>query len=224
MKPTLNALPCRERPAWRLSYQPEDCTSLEVLAALIGGSRQFELAQSVLGRLGSIDALARADPNDLLGVEGIGPVTAARLLAAKELGKRIATHHNGDRPVIKSPEDAAALLMPWMQDLEQERLVLLLLDTRHALLGGPIELYKGSLNTSLIRVGEVFRAGIRANAAAILAAHNHPSNDPTPSPEDVSLTKAMVEAGRLVDIDLLDHLIIGHGRYVSLKARGLGFS
>ena len=176
------------------------------------------------GVSGSIDALARADPNDLLGVEGIGPVTAARLLAAKELGKRIATHHNGDRPVIKSPEDAAALLMPWMQDLEQERLVLLLLDTRHALLGGPIELYKGSLNTSLIRVGEVFRAGIRANAAAILAAHNHPSNDPTPSPEDVSLTKAMVEAGRLVDIDLLDHLIIGHGRYVSLKARGLGFS
>ena len=128
MKPTLCALPCRERPAWRLSYQPENCTSLEVLAALIGGSRQFELAQSVLGRLGSIDALARADPNELLGVEGIGPVTAARLLAAKELGKRIATHHNGDRPVIQSPEDAASLLMPWMQDLEQERLVVLLLD------------------------------------------------------------------------------------------------
>ena len=223
MKPTLSALPCRERPAWRLSYQPEDCTSLEVLAALIGGSRQFELAQSVLGRLGSIGALARADPNELLGVEGIGPVTAARLLAAKELGKRIAAQHNGDRPVIRSPEDAASLLMPWMQDLEQERLVILLLDTRNTLLGGPIELYKGSLNTSLVRVGEVFRAGIRANSATILAAHNHPSGDPTPSPEDIALTKAIVAAGRLVDIDLLDHLIIGHGRYVSLKTRGRGF-
>ncbi len=223
MKTVLEALPARERPGWRLSYQPEACTSIEVLAALIGGSRQFELAQSVLGQVGSLGELSRAETAELARVKGVGPVTAARLQAAIELGKRVANHRDDERPVIQTPEDAASLLMHSMQDLEEERMVVLLVNTRNALLGGPIEIYKGSLNASMVRVGEVFRAGIRSNAAAILAAHNHPSGDPTPSPEDVALTKALVKAGNLVDVDVLDHLIIGRGRYVSLKAKGLGF-
>ena len=100
---------------------------------------------------------------------------------------------------------------------------MLLLDTRNRVIGEPVVLYHGSLNTSLIRVGEVFRDAIRANAAAIIIAHNHPSSDPSPSPEDVAVTRALVEAGKLLDIQCLDHVIVGGVRHVSLKERGLGF-
>jgi DNA repair protein RadC len=110
-----------------------------------------------------------------------------------------------------------------MQDLEQEHLFVLNLDTRNRLIGEPFEVYHGSLNTSLVRVGELFRPAIRANAASILVAHNHPSGSVEPSPEDVAITKAFVQAGKLLDLCLLDHLIIGRGRFVSLKSRGLGF-
>jgi DNA repair protein RadC len=127
-----------------------------------------------------------------------------------------------ERPTIQSPEDAAGLLLYEMSALEQEHLRVLLLDTRNRLVH-TAEVYRGSLNTSLIRIGEVFRDAVRYHAAAIIVAHNHPSGDPTPSPEDVSVTKAIADAGRLLDIEVLDHLVIGRGRYVSLKAKGLGF-
>jgi len=107
--------------------------------------------------------------------------------------------------------------------LEQEYLFVLLLDTRNRLMGQPIEVYHGSLNTSLIRTGEIFRDAIKVNAAGIIVAHNHPSGDPSPSPEDVAVTRALVEAGKLLDIAVLDHLVIGRQRFVSLKERGLGF-
>ena len=109
-----------------------------------------------------------------------------------------------------------------MMYLEQEHLRLILLDTRNYVIDTPT-LYIGSLNTSMIRIGEVFRDAIRRNAAALIAAHNHPSGDPAPSPEDVNVTRQIVQAGKLLDIDLLDHIIIGRQRYVSLKERGLGF-
>jgi DNA repair protein RadC len=109
-----------------------------------------------------------------------------------------------------------------MGGLEREHLRILILDTRNRLLR-VAEVYRGSLNTSWIRIGEVFRDPVRLNAAAVLIVHNHPSGDPTPSPEDVSVTKAIIEAGRLLDIEVLDHLVIGQGRYVSMKAKGLAF-
>jgi DNA repair protein RadC len=127
-----------------------------------------------------------------------------------------------ERPAIRAPADAAALLQPLLMHREQEYLYVLLLDSRNRLLGEPREVYHGSLNTSLIRVGEVFREALKANAAAIIVAHNHPSSDPTPSPEDVAVTRALVEAGKLLDCEVLDHLIVGQ-RWVSLKERGLGF-
>lgn len=102
-------------------------------------------------------------------------------------------------------------------------MMVLLLDTRNRLIGEPVDLYHGSLNTSLIRIGEVFRHAIRANAAAILVAHNHPSGTPDPSPEDVAITRAIVQACRLLDVECLDHLIVGMGRFASLKSKGLGF-
>jgi DNA repair protein RadC len=110
-----------------------------------------------------------------------------------------------------------------MGSLEQEHLRVLLLNTRNECMDC-VEVYRGSLNSSLIRVGEIFREAIKQNAAALIVAHNHPSGDPTPSPEDVAVTRAMVEAGKLVDIEVLDHLVIGHNCFVSLKAKGLGFS
>lgn len=114
------------------------------------------------------------------------------------------------------------MLMYEMGALEQEHLRVLILDTRNRLVR-IAEVYHGSLNSSLIRVGEIFKDAVRANGAAVIVAHNHPSGDPTPSPEDVSVTKAIVDAGRLLDIEVLDHLVIGHGRFVSLKAQNLGF-
>ena len=127
-----------------------------------------------------------------------------------------------DSSRVSSPADAANLLMSDMALLEQEHLRLVLLDTRNHVLATP-NIYVGSLNTSVIRVGELFRHAIKENAAAMIVAHNHPSGDPSPSPEDVSVTRQIVSAGQLLDVEVLDHLVIGHGRYVSLKERGLGF-
>ena len=126
-----------------------------------------------------------------------------------------------ERPQVRSPADVANLLMLEMGLLEQEHLRAVLLDTKNVVLR-VANVYAGNLNTAVVRVGEVFREAIRANCASIIVVHNHPSGDPTPSPEDVRVTEQLVEAGRLLDIDVLDHLVIGRNRYVSLKERGSG--
>ncbi len=204
MKTMLEALPVRERPAWRVAFHSEACSLIELLAALVGGGRQIEVAQALLAHFGSVGGLTRATADEIAQVPGVGGATAARLQAALELGRRLMAERRDDRPLIRSPEEAAAVVMPRLQDLEQERLVVLLLDTRNRLMGEPVELYRGSLNTSFVRIGELFRPAIRANAAAVIVAHNHPSSDPSPSPEDVALTRAIVEAGRMLDILTLD--------------------
>lgn len=127
------------------------------------------------------------------------------------------------REQVKSPHDVAALLMVEMSHLDQEELRTVLLDTKNRI-QDIVTIYKGSLNTSMIRVGEVYKAALRRNSAAIIVAHNHPSSDPTPSPEDVLVTHQIVQAGKLLDVDCLDHLVIGQGRWVSMRERGLGFS
>ena len=146
-----------------------------------------------------------------------------QLKSAVELGRRLAVATPEERPTIQSPEDAAGLVLYEMGALEREQLRVLNLDTRNRLVRTS-EVYRGSLNSSWIRIGEVFRDAVRLNAAAIIVAHNHPSGDPTPSPEDVAVTKAIVDAGGLLDIEVLDHLVIGQGRYISMKAKSLGFS
>jgi DNA repair protein RadC len=182
------------------------------------------VAERLLAQLQGLPGLHRAGYADLCAQKGIGPAKAAQLQAAVELGKRIAVAPSGERTTINSPADAANLLMYQMAPLDQEYLFVILLDTRNRVLGVPLEVYHGSLNTSMIRVGELFREAIKVNAAALIVAHNHPSGDPSPSPEDVAVTRALVEAGKLLDIDVLDHLVIGRYRFVSLKERGLGFS
>jgi DNA repair protein RadC len=152
----------------------------------------------------------------------MGLAKAAQIKAAIELGIRLRLEAPEERPAINSPSDAAALLQYEMSALAQEHLRVVNLDTRNRVIN--IEkLYVGSLNASTVRICEIFKPAIQRNAASILVAHNHPSGDPTPSPEDVALTRAIVQSGKLLDIDVLDHMIIGEGRWVSLKERGLGF-
>jgi DNA repair protein RadC len=127
-----------------------------------------------------------------------------------------------ERPVIHSPKDAYDLLRPFLEPLEHEELWVAVLDTRNRVLS-LVALYRGSVNTSQVRVAEIFRRAILENSPALLVAHNHPSGDDSPSPDDIAVTRAIVEAGKLLDIQILDHLVIGLGSYVSLKERGLGF-
>ena len=130
---------------------------------------------------------------------------------------------NDQRIQIKTPTDAAALAMVQMSHLDQEELRVIALDTKSRILAFST-VYRGSVNSALIRVGEVFKDALRLNATSIIALHNHPSGDPNPSPEDCLLTRQLVEAGKLLDIDCVDHLVIGHGKFVSMREKGLGFS
>jgi DNA repair protein RadC len=138
-----------------------------------------------------------------------------------ELNAELATHPT-ERPSIHSPLDAFEILQYFLANLDHEELWVMNLDTRNRVMN-LVKLYQGSVNTSQVRIAEVFRQAIIDNAPSIILAHNHPSGDATPSPDDVAVTRAIVQAGKILDIDVLDHLIISQGLYVSLKERGLGF-
>jgi DNA repair protein RadC len=223
-KPTkLKTLPLRDQPAYRVVANANGCNLAELLAAVIGGSQQIETAEALLERFGGdIQRIYKANVAELARVHGVGQQTAVRLKAALSLALRL-HEPSGERPAINSPADAAALVQYDMCLLEQEHLKVMLLDTRNRVLE-IVEVYHGSVNSSQVRISEVFRPAIQRMAPAIIALHNHPSQDPTPSPDDVQVTRAMVQAGKLMDIEILDHLIIGGNRFVSLKERGLGFS
>jgi DNA repair protein RadC len=221
--PIVRALPLRERPLYRVQCDVGACNLVELLAAAVGGSRQIEIAHDLLSRLKDLDGLACASTQELSAVPGLGPVGAARLKAALELGRRALITTPEDRLVVRSPADVAQMLMAEMSHLEQEHFRVLFLDTRNRVLDSET-IYVGSLNASHIRVGEVYREAVRRNCAAIICAHNHPSGSASPSPEDVAVTRQIVEAGNLLDVACLDHLIIGKQQFVSLRERGLGFS
>lgn len=220
-------LPASERPRERLrDYGPQALSTAELLAIILrtGTNREsvLSLASRLLSQHQGLAGLARVSFAELCQERGLGEAKAAQLKAALELGRRLSSSQPEARAVVRSPADVANLLSAEMGLLEQEHLRVVLLNTRNEVLGIP-EVYKGSVNTSLVRVGEIFREAVRRNCPAVVVVHNHPSGDPTPSADDLSMTRQMVEAGRLLDIEVLDHLIIGHGRYVSLKEQGLGF-
>ena len=218
----LEQLPVRERPAERLYQVGAQALNLtELLAAVIGGQRQLEIAQSLVARWGT--SLLQVEQAELAQVPGVGRQTAARIKAALELGQRLAHWPDEERRQIRRPEDAADLLFPLIGYQEQEHFVVLYLNTQNRVVDHEV-LYKGSLNSSLVRIAEVFRGAIRRNCAAIIVAHNHPSGEPNPSLEDVALTRQLVEAGKLMEVEVLDHVIIGQSRFVSLRERGMGFS
>ena len=220
-------LPKSDRPRERLaSLGPQSLSNAELIAILlrvgVQGENAVQVGQRLLKNFGGLTGIHRASIDELDAEHGLGPVKAVQIKAAIELGRRLTIDSPDDRPTISSPADAAALVQYEMSALEQEELRVILLNTRNRV--QKIEkVYRGSLNSSQVRVGEIFKGAIRRNVAAIIVVHNHPSGDPTPSPDDVAITRAMVEAGQLLDIQVLDHLVVGQGRYVSLKERGLGF-
>ena len=220
--PRLRLLPIREQPAFRVARDSDACSLAELLAVIIGGSTQIEAAEWLLSRFGSIRKIAQAHVDEISRVPGISNQTALRLKAALALGRKLLQPED-DRPVIHSPGDAAQILMPMLAHREQEYLMVMMLDTRNRMLEIS-EVYHGSLNSSMVRVGEVFKPALQRNAASVLVAHNHPSSDPTPSPEDVTVTRAIVQAGKLLDVSVVDHIVCGLSRWVSLKEKGLGFS
>ncbi len=189
----------------------------------VPGQNLVLLGQRLRKTLGGLRVLQHISFDELVNHHGIGEAKPTQVNGAIELGRRLMLESAGEHPTINGAADAAALVQYEMSALEQEHLRILLLDTRNHVLD-IVEAYKGSVNSSQVRVGEVFKAAVRRNATAIIIAHNHPSGDPTPSPEDVAVTRALVQAGKLMDVDVLDHLIIGKGQYVSLKERGLGFT
>ena len=222
-QPRLKSLPLREQPTYRVSQTAAACNLTELLATLIGGQRQIEIAQALLAHFdGDIRRLYLAHPTEMAIVRGISQATAARIKAALHLGMRL---HNPveERPIINSPADAAALVQYEMGLLEKEHLKVILLDRRNHVVD-IVQIYEGSVNSSQVRIAEVFRPAIQRMASAIIACHNHPSSDNTPSPDDVAVTRAMVQAGKLLDINLLDHLILSIRGFVSLKEKGLGFN
>ncbi len=227
-QPMIRDIPNSERPRERLRHYGANALSTSELLAIllrigVRGENVIHLAMRLLSDHSGLSGLAKASFSELEATRGIGPAKVTQLKAAFELGRRLLVEAPDERPQIRSPGDAANLVMLEMSLLEQEHLRLILVDTKNRVLEMPT-VYIGNLNTSVIRVGELFRHALRANCAGMIVVHNHPSGDPTPSPEDVRVTERIVEAGRLLDVDVLDHLIIGKQRYVSLKERKLGFS
>jgi DNA repair protein RadC len=224
---SIRELPVGERPRERLERRgPAGLTTAELLGLVWAtGSRRSSIgamAEEALVRLDGLTGLATATPTELQAVPGVGPVRAAQLAAAFELGRRLASDWPQHRWVIRAPRDLADRLLPAMGRLEREELRVVLLTAKNAVLATST-VYQGNVSAALVRVGELFRDAVRRHAAGLIVVHNHPSGDPTPSPDDLHLTAEAVAAGRLLDVPVLDHLIIGHDSFVSLRDRGVAF-
>ena len=226
--PTIRQLPAGERPRERLrEHGARYLNNAELVAILlrtgIAGENAINLAMRILSEFEGLPGLARAGYGELSDQRGLSDAKTCEILAALELGRRIASLAPEERAQISCPQDAANLVSAEMTLLAQEHLVVLLLNTRNQVVGRRT-IYIGTVNSSAVRPAEVLRPAIRENAPSIIVVHNHPSGDPTPSPEDIAITRDLVAAGKLMDIELLDHLVIGQGgRFTSLKERGLGF-
>lgn len=224
-KPALvvRELPADLKPENRAKKVSFGALSTIELMQLVYSFKTLDTAVELVKMGGDLTGLHNLSLEDMQKVPGVGLKAALAIKAAFELGKRMAAEHAGDQVQVRSPADVANLLMVEMMTLDHEELRIVLLDTKNVIVAVST-LYVGNLNTAVIRVGECFKEAIRRNCASIIIVHNHPSGDPTPSPEDVRVTRQIVEAGRLLDIEALDHVVIGRNRYVSLKERGLGFS
>ena len=214
-----------ERPRERLAaLGSHSLSNAELLAIILRvgvvGENAVQVGQRLLTNFGGLTGLHRLSYQELCEEHGIGPAKAAQIKAAIELAHRFSLEKPDARPTVHSPGDAAALVQHEMSAMEQEELWVLLLDTRNQVIN--IEhIYRGSLNQSQVRIAELFKSAIKRSAASVIVVHNHPSGDPTPSPDDVAITRAILQAGKLLDIDVLDHLVIGQGKWVSMKERGL---
>jgi DNA repair protein RadC len=181
-----------------------------------------DLAAEALARFDGLTGLARASDVELTRLPGIGPVRATQLQAAFELGRRLLADWPSARWMVRSPRDVADRLVLQMGRLEREELRVVLLNAKNVVLR-VATVYQGNVSASLVRIGELFKDAVRLDAAGLILVHNHPSGDPTPSPDDLHLTAETLAAGRLLDVQLLDHLVIGHDAYVSMRDRGIAF-
>ena len=220
-------MPVGERPRERLAARGAGgLTTAELIALLWGSGARgigvMDLAEEALAQHDGLTGLARATDLELEAIPGIGVAKASQLVAAFELGRRLMADWPSTRWTIRGPHDVADRLILQMGRLEREELRVVLLDTKNHVLR-VATVYQGNVSSSLVRVGELFRDAVRLNAAGVILVHNHPSGDPTPSPDDLHLTAEALAAGRLLDIQLLDHLVIGHDAYVSLRDRGVAF-
>jgi DNA repair protein RadC len=220
-------LPAAERPRERLALRgPGGLSAAELIAVVwgtgAGGRSAMELAEEALARHASVGALARASDAELAAIPGIGSAKAARLAAAFELGRRSVADWPAGSWTIRSPGDVAGRLMVEMGRLEREELRVLSLNAKNVV-QRVSSVYVGNVSASLVRVGELFRDAVRLDASGVVLVHNHPSGDPTPSPDDLHLTAEAIAAGRLLDVDVLDHVVIGHDAWISLRDRGVSF-
>lgn len=197
----------------------------ELLAILVGSGSESRSAVEVAAGIlkvsdGSLRRLGTLSLSDIQKIPGVGPAVAARLLAALELGRRLARESAAERPRIQGPADVYELCAPTLRDLRQEEFRILLLNTQHAVVR-ELTVTRGTLDASVVHPREVFRAAISESAAAVILVHNHPSGDPAPSREDRDVTEQLAAAGRLIGIPVLDHVVVGDGRYVSFVEMGL---
>lgn len=223
----IRELPADERPRERLALRGAGGLSSAELIGLLWGSGSrgrsaVDVAADALARHDGLTGLARASDRELESVPGVGEARAAQLIAAFELGRRLLADWPAGRWAIRSPRDVADRLLLQMGRLEREELRVVLLNTKNVVLRVST-IYQGNVSSSLVRVGELFRDAVRLNATGLILVHNHPSGDPTPSPDDLHLTAEALAAGRLLDIDVLDHLVVGHDAWVSLRDRGVSF-
>jgi DNA repair protein RadC len=224
---SIHDIPHAERPRERLvALGAASLSTAELLAVILrtGTAKEnvLRLCQRILAQFDGLQGLAQATPADLQQIRGLGEAKVAQIVAALEIGRRLLAYTPNERPVVNSAADAAQLLMD-MGHLQQEHVRVVLLDMNRRVIATPT-VYIGTLNASVLRVSEVFREAVTRNSPAIILAHNHPSGDPSPSPEDIEITRTLIAAGTLLDIALVDHIIIGQQAWRSLKDLGLGFN
>lgn len=218
-------VPLEERPRERLvNYGAHVCSNQELLAIILRtGSKEesvIQLAERLLTTMNGISNLREATVEELVKIKGIGPTKAIQLLATIELGKRLLNERRHEKQAIRSPKDGADYVMEDLRHLSQEHFVALYLNTKNQVIHQQT-VFIGSLNASIVHPREVFKEALKRSAASLVCFHNHPSGDPTPSREDIEVTKRLVDCGIMLGIEVLDHIIIGDKKYVSLKEKGL---
>ncbi|MDA0232058.1 MAG: DNA repair protein RadC [Chloroflexi bacterium] len=225
--PAIRDFPAEERPRERLrTHGAGNLSNSELMAILLRtgleGENVVAMSVRLLATVDGLQGLSRVNYEELCELKGISDAKACQLLAGIELGRRVSGLEPNDAPRVGSPADIAKLYMPEMSAYDREHMRVVLLNTKNQVVGAD-DLYVGSVNAALVRPAEVFAAAVRRNLPAVMVVHNHPSGDPTPSPEDIRLTAQLVEAGRILDVEVIDHVVIGQGRYVSMRERKLGF-
>lgn len=220
---TLKELPKEVRPRERLLAQGASSLAVTELLAIIlrtgtSTATALQVADNLLKHFGDLEGLAQGEVEEISEIKGIGQAKAIQIKAALELGTRLLTQKAKEKSGIRSAEDVFNLLTPSMRYLDREHFKAVLLDTKNRVLQIK-DISIGSLNSSIVHPRELFKAAIKMSSAAVIVVHNHPSGDPTPSPEDIEITKRLWEGGQLLGIKILDHIIIGDTNYVSLKER-----